>query len=480
MQLPTDQIPGPRRLSIFRGVTEQLAFLRDPIAYMRKLRASHGNLVRLHTRFSMMLFGFGPEYNRPLNTETDHFISRPFLQKGPTGSAQEQLTHSLFSLNHQRHKDTRHAILPAFQKSILNAYHADVVRVIEQKTSAWRNGARLDLRDEMHALAWTVAAKVLFGLEDAHAGADMHHAIEDWLTDAISPWPTLFPFNLPFTACRRVIRKAKGLHERMRTILQAKRAAGLNKLDALSALIRTRSEGPMLSEDELVSHALTLLVVAYETTASTLTWTFFLLAMHPRDQADVLDEIAFLNLEAPTFEQQQRLTKVDHVLKESMRILPAVPYSRRKTVAPGALGGYHVPAKTHVVFSHFITHHLPEIYPQPEQFRPERWETMKPTPHEYLPFGAGLRTCVGVSMAPFIIKCALAHILPRWRLTVVPNARIDRTVGISLSPKQGIPIVLSRQDRCFQQGEVQGDIHELVDLKYAASQTIAATRRAAA
>src|ERR1019366_9054846 len=116
----------------------------------------------------------------------------------------------------------------------------------------------------------------------------------------------------------------------------------------------------------------------------------------------------------------------------------------------------------------------------PEQFRPERWETIRPSPAEYLPFGAGLRTCVGVSMAPFIIKCVLAEILPRWRLTVAPNAQIDRTIGISMGPKNGIPVVATHQDRRFEGFEIQGNIHEMVDLKYAATQTSPAPRRMAA
>src|ERR1019366_632455 len=183
---------------------------------------------------------------------------------------------------------------------------------------------------------------------------------EDWLTTSFSPWTLLLPFDLPFTRHRRMLRKAEALEQRMRIILRAKRDGGLQKRDALTALIRVRDEGQGLSEDELVSHALTLLLVAYETTANTLTWTLFLLATHPQVQVNALDEMAFLNKTAPTFEQQGRLPYLTNIVKESMRLLPAVPYSRRKTAVEGAFGDYHIPEKTHVIFSHYLTHHMPE------------------------------------------------------------------------------------------------------------------------
>src|SRR6185369_5073194 len=106
-------------------------------------------------------------------------------------------------------------------------------------------------------------------------------------------------------------------------------------------------------------------------------------------------------------------------------LLPAVPYSRRRTSRDGAIGRYFLPQKTRIIFSHYLTHHLPEIYSNPERFDPARWETIKPSPAEYLPFGAGLRTCLGASLAPFIIKIALSLILPKWKLTVVPNTMVN-------------------------------------------------------
>src|SRR5207244_1835965 len=103
------------------------------------------------------------------------------------------------------------------------------------------------------------------------------------------------------------------------------------------------------------------------------------------------------------------------------------------------------PKKTRIVFSHYMTHHLPEIYPQPECYLPERWETIHPEPSEYLPFGAGVRTCIGAALAQFVIKIAIARIIPTWKLTVRSNTVIDRHLGISLGPRGGLPMIVTRQ-----------------------------------
>jgi cytochrome P450 len=412
----------------------------------------------------MMIFAFGPEHNRLIHSETDRFISRPFVLPGPKGSSQHQLRASLFRLNGPEHARMRHQMLPPFQKSAVAHYHGAVVGLVDQLTRSWAPGQLLDLQKEVLGLVWNIAAKLLYGLDESVASDKLHHAIEDWLADTFAPWVRGFPINLPGTPYRGMLRKAENLDRTFRAILRAKREEGGEKSDALAALMRARFDDRPLSDNALVGHALTLFLVAYETTANTLTWTLFLLAQHPDVQADLLDELAFLHSEPPTVEQLNRLPLLNRVFKESARILPAVPYSRRRDVLGGPMGPYHVPKKSRIVFSNYVTHHLPDLYPEPERFLPRRWETITPSPAEYLPFGAGIRTCIGASMAQFIVKTAVAMIVPSWRLTVAPNVRIDRHVGISLGPKHGIPVILARQDRQLERTAIRGNIHQMVDL----------------
>jgi cytochrome P450 len=146
-------------------------------------------------------------------------------------------------------------------------------------------------------------------------------------------------------------------------------------------------------------------------------------------------------------------------------VLPPVSYGERVCAAPVEVGPYALPKGAFVSFSQYMTHHLPELYPEPERFNPERWHTIDPSPYDYLPFGAGPHTCIGAAFAMLEIKIALAMIVQRYRLALQPGARIDRQLRVTLSPKHGMPMVVAAQDRQFRRTEVRGDIHEMVELR---------------
>jgi cytochrome P450 len=111
-----------------------------------------------------------------------------------------------------------------------------------------------------------------------------------------------------------------------------------------------------------------------------------------------------------------------------------------------------------------VTHHLPELYPNPERFEPQRWFGLKRGPYEYLPFSAGPRLCLGYSFAMQALKLSTAMILQRFRISLLPGARIDRTVRVTMSPKRGLPVVLHPPDRRFQAVPVRGNVREMVEL----------------
>ncbi len=161
-----------------------------------------------------------------------------------------------------------------------------------------------------------------------------------------------------------------------------------------------------------------LLFAGSDTSANALAWALLLLTRHPTILADLLDELeGVLHGDAPTY----------------------------------------------------VTHHLPELYPNPERFDPERWNAPEPPPYAYIPFGAGPHTCIGAQFAMMEIRIVLAMILQRFRLTPVRNARIDRRVQATLSTRHGMPMVAVPQDRQVHQSKVSltGDIHEMVELVHA-------------
>jgi cytochrome P450 len=205
-------------------------------------------------------------------------------------------------------------------------------------------------------------------------------------------------------------------------------------------------------------------VAGYETTARALTWTLFLLAQHPRIAADLLDELAPLGGGPPAASQLRELPLLDRVIKESLRILPPVYLTTRSSSETFALGPYELPAGTNVVFSHYLTHHLPALFPQPNRFWPDRWLSTEPSHYEYIPFSAGSRLCIGSTFATMEMKVALAMILQRYRVAMPRGARVNRSARATLGPQGGLRMLVHRQDRRFDRPPVTGNIREMVDL----------------
>jgi cytochrome P450 len=190
----------------------------------------------------------------------------------------------------------------------------------------------------------------------------------------------------------------------------------------------------------------------------------FLLAQHPKIATDVLDELDVLHGDAPTVNQISSLPLLERVIKESMRLFPPASALGRYSTDTYELGSYQLPKGNSVTISPYITHHMPEIYTYPDQFDPNRWSTLRPTPYEYLPFGAGPRACLGAPFAMQEMKIILAMALQRYRLTVVPQALINPHLRLTVSPQHGMPMYVVTQDRAFERASVRGTVHEVVNL----------------
>jgi cytochrome P450 len=191
-----------------------------------------------------------------------------------------------------------------------------------------------------------------------------------------------------------------------------------------------------------------------------------LLAQHPKVAADLHEEIdSVLHGAAPTMEQLKQMPLLDNVLKESLRLFPAIPIVTRASHEPTELGGYRLPARTELFLSIYHTHRQPDVYREPLRFMPERWNSIEPGPYQYLPWGVGARTCLGTALATIQMKMLFAMLIPRYRLELVPGTKIDcGGIGI-MKPKPELPFIVRAQDRRFSasKAEVRGTIHEKVE-----------------
>jgi cytochrome P450 len=190
------------------------------------------------------------------------------------------------------------------------------------------------------------------------------------------------------------------------------------------------------------------------------------LSQHPDVARDLEDELeTVLRGSAPLVDDLARLPLLDAIVKESLRILPPVPFHPRIVAEDTVLLGHRLPAGSEIFLSIFHMHHDPAVFPEPNRFLPRRWETIKPSVYEYNPFSAGPRMCIGASFATMEIKLILAILLQRFRLEMPDRARVDPRVAITMAPKGGLRMrVRRRTDGASRGGGVRGRVRELVDL----------------
>jgi cytochrome P450 len=170
--------------------------------------------------------------------------------------------------------------------------------------------------------------------------------------------------------------------------------------------------------------------------------------------------------EPPSPEVLSQLPVLDAVTKEAMRLMPPVPCMVRRVRREGELAGLPIRPKNYVVINAFMTHRDPEVFPEPKQFRPERWLAGGAAidSFAYVPFSGGPRTCIGKAMGTFNINLLVAMIVQRYRLSMATGSCVNRTFHVTLAPKQGMPMTVESPNTKFQCVPVTGNIHEIIDL----------------
>lgn len=458
-------IPGPPPSRFLGSHGNLIQFLGDPVGYLRRLYNDYGEIAAVVQGTRGMIFAFGPQFNQQILSNPTLFHCTSLMLPGPKDSAQRRLCDAVFSMNNEIALSRRRMLMPPLHRRTIVEYRDAMVEIAAAALARWRAGETLDMAEEFRRVTLRISARVLFGIDDWTRPGKVAEMIDAWMKRSTSAPVRLLRRDWPGTPYRRMLRFAEALEKEILGLVDHRRGAQNGAGDLLSILLEAHDRDGGVSDSELVGQTNLLLLASYETTTTALTWTLFLLAQHPEIAHNVADELAaVLKGVAPSVDQLGRLVLLDAVLKESLRILPPVVYNTRTAVDDFELGSHRFGARTTVGFSHYITHHMAEIFPEPEKFQPARWSSREPSPYEYLPFGAGSRTCLGAAFALMSAKVVLAMLLQRFRFSVVPNAKIDRKGLITLAPKYGMPMRLSAPDRAFVKTPVRGTIHEMVDL----------------
>ena len=346
--------------------------------------------------------------------------------------------YSTLLLDEAEHLRHRKMLLPPFHGERMRTY-ADVMReVAERHVARWPKGRPFSTIESMQAITLEVIQRTVFGIDQADRLAHVGHLLRRVLDPAANRWwmlalmlaPSEWGPRSPWGRFRQRVREADvAIYEEIRARRADPDAA--ERDDVMSLLLQARDEnGEPLSDLEMRDELVTLLVAGHETTATSLAWTLERVVQHPevRDRLETEDGNEYL----------------DAVIKESLRLRPVIPAVARKIMEPIELGGYHLPAGVFVVPSIYLTHRRPDVYPDPLAFKPERFIENPPSNFEYLPFGGGVRRCLGASFAQFEMRIVLQTVLAHARLRA-PEGESERITrrSITFAPSSGGRIVAS-------------------------------------
>jgi cytochrome P450 len=340
---------------------------------------------------------------------------------------------------------------PAFHRERLSSYGQTMGAYSEEMMTTWPDGEVRDIHQEMMQLTMRIVAKVLFSVEVSEDAQKIAAALNLLMRHTsglrmIMPPPLR---HIPLPALVRVKRAVHELDGIVNRIIRRRRASGEDTGDLLSMLMSARDEdGSAMTDRQLRDEIMTFLLAGHETTAVSLSWTWYLLSQHPEASQKLRQELnEVLQGRSPQLEDLPHLPYTDKVIKESMRLYPPAWSLARTTVKATEIGGYRIPVGANVVMSPWIMHRDRRFFENPEQFDPDRWsgQTAQQLPRfAYFPFGGGSRLCIGASFAMMETNILLATIAQRFQLHLIPGHPVTPQPGITLRPRHGIRMKMTR------------------------------------
>jgi cytochrome P450 len=349
-------------------------------------------------------------------------------------------------------RQQRHLIQPAFHRERIESYGDTIVAYTERMIAAWHDGDVRDIHLDMMRLALEIVAKALFNVEIAGDRERIAGALNTFIELGSRGRMLLPPVLrlLPTADNLRYRRAARQLDDIVYGLIHQRRSNGQIADDLLSGLLQAQGKsGGAMSDEQLRDEVMTLLLAGHETTAVSLSWTWYLLALYPEVEKKLWSELrAVLNGRSPCVQNLPRLLYTERVVKEAMRLYPPAWAIVRNSLKDCDIGGYRVPTGATVMMSQWVMHRDPRYYDQPEQFNPDRWldgHAKGSSKFIYFPFGGGPRTCIGASFAVMEAVLVLAAIAQKYHVRIAPDFPVEPLLTITLRPKHGIKVVLAQR-----------------------------------
>ncbi|MFD6989979.1 cytochrome P450 [Streptomyces sp. NPDC059943] len=431
-ELSAIPVPGPRQLPLIGNLP---AFSRDPLGFFARLRA-HGDVVSWRLGPQRALFLSQPEHIGELLKKVETDYRHPELG----WAFKLVLGDGVVTSEGAAWRRKRALVQPVVRPRQVRSYAVTMTDCASALADTWQAGRHIDVRRDMLGLTQRIAVRTLFGTDTAGREDTIGPAMDiaqQAIGDEFRGLTLFLPSWIPTPGRQRLKKAVAVIDSEVNRVTEERHLSGADRDDLLSRLLAARDEqGDRLSDKEIRDEAVTLYIGGHETTGTTLTWAWYLLSRNPRARERLAEELAdVLDGRTPGFDDFKDLRWTEQIIKETLRLYPPVWLMTAIAKDGSTLGGRPVPEGTVLWASQWSAQRDERWFPEPDEFRPERWdEEARPAPdHAWFPFGGGARACLGARFATVEAVLVLATLAQRFRLDLDPGEITPKT-GLTLQP----------------------------------------------
>ncbi len=425
-------------------------FAAKPLRVLLDAYERYGPIFTMRILHGNGVFMLGPEANHYITVSHAQNFS---WREGHLGDLIPFLGDGLLTIDGDYHRRSRRIMLPAFHHETITAALATMSTEIDRALDGWRDGQLIDLYHWTRRLALRIAMRALFGFDPDAAGdmtdvaRQMEQGLGFWASDYL-----LQVMRGPRTPFTRMQDARADLDRVVFGEIARRRRTGERGQDVLSLLLdATDEDGTQLDDQQVRDQVMTLLFAGHDTTTSTVAFMFYELAHHPDVVVALREEqervVGDGRPDARTLMSGQ-LGFLEMVMDETLRMYPPAWIGPRKAIETFEFAGAKVPAGAYVSYSSWVSHHLADVFEDPEEFRPERFspERKAALPKgAYVPFGGGSRICIGMRFGQLEVKAIASELVRRYDFTLKPGYELRTRQMPTIGPKDGMPVIVRRR-----------------------------------
>jgi cytochrome P450 len=433
--------PGPK--SAILGFDFAARFSRDPLTFLIEMTGRKDPLIYLRMGPVHGYIANAPEIvHEVLVTKAKHF-QKWAQQKRVFGKFDGD---GLVNSDGEFWRRQRKLVQPAFHTKRIREYADVMVAFTQRQIATWQPGQPINVGEQMAYITRNIVTKTLFNSDVAAEQQRIGECIEhiQYMAFREMGLGQMIPDWVPFKYSTAEKQAMADLDALIHRFIRERRESGEDHGDLLSMLLMAEDDkGERMTDVQARDEAMTLFIAGYETTATALTWAWYLLGQHPEAMGLLLEEVdSALRGRLPTFEDLPKLRYTEWVIKEAMRLYPPTWMFPREVAEQVEIGGYPLKVGAMVYLIPYTMHRDSQLFPQAEAFMPERFapDAPKPIPDfAYFPFGGGPRVCIGNAFAMMEMRLLLATIAQQFRLFPLPErpAAVPEAL-ITLRPKGGL------------------------------------------